>query len=156
MDNMTKSKINLKDEKNIGSIPLQKKPILTPHEEIFFALHYYSWIVVQLYIKRTVGIAKYGREKFKELREAKNSIRAKDRYFLHKFVAEDIFKGAEIQHFWHEDMAPTYDYCAIWTREENQVIEKRFLEEKGWDVEGMVYSIEKVFLQGKIGNEKDN
>jgi hypothetical protein len=146
---LTKSTILLENEKNIGSIPLHQKPVLTSHEEIFFDFHYYSWVIVQLYIKRTQGIKKYGKERFKELSEAKNSVRAKDRYFLHKFIPEEMFTGMEIQHFWGEDMVDTYEYCCIWTRNENQVIEKRKLEKMGWDVEGMVNGIEKVFRNGK-------
>lgn len=146
---MGKSKINLEDEVNINRVPLQKKPILTQREEMFFFLHYYGWIIVQLYIKRTEGIKKYGYDLFKELSEAKNSVRARDRYFLHKFIPEEMFNGMEIQHFWHGDMADTYDYCCIWTRDENQVIELRKLKKMGWKVEEMVYAIEEVFNTGK-------
>lgn len=146
---MTKSTILLENEKNIGSVPLHPKPVLTLHEEIFFDFHYYSWIIVQLYIKRTEGIAKYGRERFKELSEAKNSVRAKDRYFLHKFVPEEMFKGMEIQHFWYDNMSSECEYVCIWTRNENQVIELRKLKKMGWGVEGMVHGIEKVFRNGK-------
>lgn len=146
---MTKSKINLEDEVNINSIPLYYKPVLTQREEMFFALHYSVWITVQLAIKKIEGTKKYGYEQFKELSEAKNSVRAKDRYFLHKFIPEEMFQGMEIQHFWHEDMADTYDYCCIWTRNENQIIELRRLKRMGWKVEEMVYEIEKVFNNGK-------
>ena len=136
------------NEINIGSIPLQKKPVLTLHEKIFFSLHFYFWIIVQLYIKRKEGIEKYGFEKYKELSAAKNSKRAVDRYFYHKFLPEAFFEGMEIQHFWHEGTAD-YDYSCIWTREENQVIELRALKKRGWKVEEMVYAIEKIFLNGK-------
>ena len=146
---MPTSKIKLENEENIGSIPLQKKPILTQREKMFFFLHYYGWIIVQLWIKRSEGAKKYGYDLFKELSEAKNSARAKDRYFLHKFIPEEMFNGMEIQHFWHEDMSPKYTYCCIWTRNENQVIELRRLKEKGWNVEQMVYKIEEVLYNGQ-------
>lgn len=143
------SKILIKNEVNIESIPLHKKPVLTPMEELFFDLHYSSWITVQLWIKRHLGVEKYGREKFKELSEAKNSQRAIDRYFLHKFVPSIMFEGMEIQHFWDPDMAPTYEYCCIWTRYENQVIELRKLKEIGWHVEKMCREVEYVMNHGK-------
>ena len=143
------SKIKIENEVNIGSIPLHKKPIVNPREEMFFAFHYYSWIIVQLYIKRTQGIKKYGKERFKELSEAKNSRRAKDRYFLHKFIPEETFVGMEIQHFWGEDMTDEYEYCCIWTRNENQVIELRKLKSQGWRVEQMAYAIEEILQSGK-------
>ena len=146
---MTKSKITLENEEDIGGIPLQKKPILTPHEEMFFELHYGGWIMVQLQIKRIEGIAKHGKNEFKKLGEAKNSIRARDRYFLHKFVPPEMFEDMEIQHFWHDNMSEEYDYCCIWTRNENQVIELRRLKKMGWKVEEMAYAIEKVFLEGR-------
>ena len=145
------NKIKLENEVNIDLIPLEKKPVLTAREELFFDSHYYGWIIVQLWIKRTEGIKKHGYDRFKELSKAKNSVRAVDRYFLHKFIPEEMFEGAEIQHFWHEDMADTYDYCCIWTRNENQVIELRKLKEAGWKVEEMVYAIEEVFYNGKTG-----
>lgn len=146
---MSASRIKLENEIDIGSVSLQKKPILTVKEEMFFFLHYYCWIIVQLYIKRTEGAKKYGYEHFKELSEAKNSVRARDRYFLHKFIPEEMFQGMEIQHFWHEDMADTYDYCCIWTKNENQVIELRKLKRMGWKVEEMVYEIEEILYNGK-------
>ena len=146
---MTKSKILLKNEENIGSIPLHKKPIVSQQEEMFFDFHYYSWIIVQLYIKRTQGIKKYGKERFKELSEAKNSRRAKDRYFLHKFIPEEMFIGMEIQHFWYEDMSPECEYVCLWRRNENQVIELRKLKEQGWKVEQMAYAIEEILQNGK-------
>ena len=147
------SKIRLENEVDIGSIPLHKKPVVTPREEMFFAFHYGAWIIVQLWIKRTEGLKKYGRERFKELSEAKNSIRAKDRYFLHKFIPAEMFEGMEIQHFWGEDMSPEYEYCCIWTRNENQVIELRKLKKQGWDVENMAYQIEEILQNGKINDE---
>ena len=147
---MSQSKIKLENEADIGSIPLHTKPIVSPREEIFFAFHYYSWIIVQLYIKRRQGIEKYGKEEFKELNEAKNSRRAKDRYFLHKFVPEKMFEGMEIQHFWDEGMTTEYEYCCIWTRNENQVIELRRLKNQGWKIEEMVNGVEKALENGKI------
>ena len=143
------SKIKIENEVNIGGVPLQKRPVVTPREKLFFDFHYYSWIVVQLWIKRAEGVRKYGREKFKELSEAKNSVRATDRYFLHKFVPSIMFEGAEIQHFWHEDMSPEYDYCCIWTRYENQVIELRKLKAMGWNVERMATEFEWAMNRGK-------
>lgn len=152
---MAKSKILLENEENIGSIPLQKKPVLTEREQLFFDFHYYAWIVVQLWIKRMEGRIKYGYERFKELSEEKNSVRAVDRYFLHKFVPSIMFEGMEIQHFWHEDMVATYDYCAIWTRHENQVIELRQLKKKGWDIEGIVCKFEEAINFGKEKKKED-
>ena len=146
---MAKSTITLENEKDIFTIPLHKKPVVTPQEELFFAFHYYSWVIVQLYIKRTQGIAKYGRERFKELSEAKNSRRAKDRYFLHKFIPEEMFVGMEIQHFWYEDMSDECEYVCIWTRNENQVIELRKLKKMGWKVEQMAYAVEEALQNGK-------
>ena len=146
---MTASKIKLENEVDIGSIPLHKKPIVSLREEMFFAFHYYSWIIVQLYIKRTQGIKKYGKERFKELSEAKNSRRAKDRYFLHKFIPEEMFVGMEIQHFWYEDMSDECEYVCIWTRNENQVIELRKLKKQGWRVEQMAYAVEEALQNGK-------
>ena len=132
----------MENEVDIGSIPLQKKPILTEREQLFFDFHFYGWIVVQLWIKRKEGREKYGYERFKELSEAKNNVRAIDRYFLHRFIPANLFEGMEIQHFWHEDMVATYDYCAIWTRYENQIIELRRLKAKGWKIEKIVYKFE--------------
>lgn len=152
---MSVSKIRLENEENLGSIPLHKKPVLSPHEEMLFSLHYYAWIIVQLYIKRREGTKKYGKERFKELSEAKNSRRAKDRYFLHKFIPEEMFVGAEIQHFWGEDMTDEYEYCCIWTRNENQVIELRKLKAQGWRVEEMVYAIEEILEGGRDEREME-
>ena len=146
---MSASKITLENEENIGSIPLHKKPVLTPRETLFFDFHYGSWIIVQLWIKRKIGVEKFGREEFKRLSEAKNKRRAIDRYFLHKFVPEEMFEGMEIQHFWEGGMRDKYEYCCIWTRNENQVIELRRLKEDGWDIEGMVYGIEDVLNNGQ-------
>ena len=146
---MSVSKIKLENEVDIGFLPLHKTPVLTPQEEMFFALHYGSWIVVQLWIKRKLGVEKFGREEFKRLSELKNKKRARDRYFLHKFIPEEMFEGMEIQHFWEGGMRDKYEYCCIWTRYENQVIELRKLKKMGWHVERMAYEFEEAMNNGK-------
>lgn len=146
---MTQSKIKLENEIDIGFLPLHQKPVLTEQEILFFDWHYYAWIVVQLWIKRKEGVAKYGREEFKKLSELKNSVRAVDRYFLHKFVPSTMFEGMEIQHFWEPDMSPKYEYCCIWTRYENQVIELRKLKERGWDIEEICRKFEEAVELGR-------
>ena len=140
--------IDINDEDWIQGIPLHPTPVLTLKEIDFFESHYYSWVVVQLWIKHKLGIKKFGYNKYKELSKEKNRRRQKDRYFLHKYLPESMFIGAEVQHWWYPNQSPNYEYLCIWTKYENQVIELRALKKLGWDVERICKEFEEAIENG--------
>lgn len=141
--------IKKENEKNIGSIPLIKRPILTMDEELFFNQYYLEWVIVMVRVKTIEGVKKYGKEKWKEIQKEKGGIRQRDRYFIHKFLSKEFLNNKEIDHIWHNDGTADYDYIRLLEREENQVREFRELKSRGWHIERMCFDLWMLFANGK-------